>query len=329
MSERPPEQDKTITVSKPKEVRVVADSGPLAYIWDTARFEHMFRIADAMALAPIIPDHLRGIKRGQTFEEFTPAQVKGNCFRIVNQAMRWDVDPFAIVDETYVTAGKLGYQGKVVAAIINTKAPLKERLKYSYTGTKGRDDYEITVSGTFIGENEPRTVTLSVGEAKTQNQMWAKDPKQKLIYSGVVRWARAFASELMLGVLTDDDLERMETWRADSAKKAQNARTVEPPDFALNAESQSDASKPQNKGKTAEKETNSEESVYQRLYGVVREYTTPEDFMAGLKLIAFPGIQSDVELLSELSDELCEEIIPQVGELMDKIRDQRWVKGVK
>src|SRR4029077_8686136 len=118
---------------------------------------------------------------------FTATEIKGVCFRIVNQAVRWGVDPFSIVDETYVVGGKLAYQGKVIAAVVNAKAPIRERLKYSYAGTKGKDDLTITVSGTFAGEDKPREATLSVGEAKTENQMWRNDPEQKLVYSGVIR----------------------------------------------------------------------------------------------------------------------------------------------
>lgn len=336
MTDPTPEQDKSLALGKPKEIRVVTDSGPLAYIWDTARFEHMFRIAEAMAIAPIIPDHLRGIKHRDSFEEFSAQQIKGNCFRVVNQAMRWGVDPFAIVDETYVTAGKLGYQGKVVAAVINARAPIKERLKYSYTGTKGKDDYTITVAGTFIGEDEPRTVTLSVAEGKTQNQMWGKDPEQKLVYSSVIRWARRYTPELMLGVITEDDVDRMESWRAESARKAnaKEAKVVEKPSF----ESQSDAAqlepakpvvtlKPEGKGKTAEKQ----QSAQDRLYAEVHEWSgNPETFLAGLKLIQFPGCESDVELLSELSEETCETILAQgLKEVMARIRDEQWLQGTK
>jgi hypothetical protein len=51
---------------------------------DTARFEHLFRIAEAMSLAPLLPNHLRGDKQGV----YSAAQIKGNCFRVVNQAVR-------------------------------------------------------------------------------------------------------------------------------------------------------------------------------------------------------------------------------------------------
>ncbi len=179
-------------------MRLVEDNGPLAYLFDTARFEHMQRIAKMLAHATLTPAHLKGE---------TAEQALANCFRVANQAVRWGVDPFAVCDETYVVRGKLGYQGKLVAAIVNTRAGLRGRLTYSYTGQG--DGRTITVSGTFDNETEPRTVELSVGQAKTENQMWKKDPDQKLVYSAVTKWARKHCPEVLMGVLTEDDLERM------------------------------------------------------------------------------------------------------------------------
>jgi hypothetical protein len=52
-------------------------------------------------------------------------------------------------------------------------------------------------------------VDLKVKDAATDNQMWSKDPDQKLIYSAVVKWARRHCPEVVLGIITDDDMERM------------------------------------------------------------------------------------------------------------------------
>lgn len=190
----------SVTVAPKREIRVVEDSSALSYLFDTAKFEHSYRIAEAMARASLIPKHLKGPTKEDT---------AANCFLVVNQALRWNLDPFAVAPETYEVHGKLGYQGKLVAAVINTRAGLAERLSYTFSGTKGKDDFTVTVSGRFEGRDKSDTVTLSVGQAKTANEMWTKDPEQKLIYSGAVRWARRHAPEVILGVTTDDDLEAM------------------------------------------------------------------------------------------------------------------------
>jgi hypothetical protein len=149
-----------------------------------------------MAHASLTPAHLKGASQNEAV---------ANCFRVANQALRWGFDPFAIMDETYVVHGRLGYQGKLVAAVVNARAGLKDRLRYEHTGTGA--DRTVTVSGQFKDENEPRTITLSIKQALTDNKMWKTDPDQKLVYSGVTKWARRHCPEIMLGVLTDDDVD--------------------------------------------------------------------------------------------------------------------------
>ena len=186
-------------VEKPKvEYRVVEDHGPLAYLLDTARFEHLQRVSTLLASASLTPAHLKGNN---------PAATMGNCFQVVNQSLRWGLDPFAVAAETYVVQNKLGFQGKLIAALINSRANLSGRLRYEFDGAG--DDRTVTVIGRFDSEEDERVITLSVKQGKTTNKMWTSDPDQKLVYSGATKWARRHCPEIMLGVLTDDDLERI------------------------------------------------------------------------------------------------------------------------
>jgi hypothetical protein len=67
------------------------------------------------------------------------------------------------------------------------------------------------------------------------------------------------------------------------------------------------------------------------LRAALRECNYDEsDFLAGLKLIEFSGVQSDVELIEELSEKTCQAILETgVEGLMGDIRDYRWMKGMK
>lgn len=197
---------------QPRQVRVVEDQGPLSYLFDTARFEHLQRIALMMANQSFTPMHLKVFREDRTLDR---DGTLANCFRVVNQAIRWGFDPFAVCDETYVVQGKLGYQGKLVIAVINARAGLRERLTYEHSGAGA--DRTVKVTGHFKGESEPREITLSVKQAATKNDMWTKDPDQKLVYSGSIKWARRHCPEIIMGVLTDEDLERI-----------QNAETTPP-----------------------------------------------------------------------------------------------------
>ena len=188
---------------------VVQDDSAIAYLMDTARFEHLYRIATTMARASLIPKHLIGKTQDETV---------ANCFLVVNQAIRWGFDPFAVAPETYSVGGKLGFQGKLVAAVINVRAGLKRSLWYTFNDKTG-DALEVTVHGHIEGEEEERTVTMTVAQGRTDNAIWTKDPHQKLIYSGAIKWGRRHTPEVVMGVLTDDDLDAArEEARAIAAK---------------------------------------------------------------------------------------------------------------
>jgi hypothetical protein len=182
----------------PRAALVVHDQGPLSHIFDTAKFEQLQRVCSMLACSAFTPKHLVGR---------TEKETMANCFRVANQALRWQMDPFSVADETYTVAGRLGYQGKLVAAVVNSRAGLSGRLSYAFTG-KG-DALTVVVSGTFKDDGEVRTISLSVGQAKTKNDMWMKDPEQKLAYSGAIKWARRHCPEVIQGVLTEDDLHAM------------------------------------------------------------------------------------------------------------------------
>lgn len=200
-----PQVSALVPKADPKPVRQltpVIETGETQYIMDSARFDQAQRVALTMARSTLTPTHLMRDKSGA----FTLEQVCANCFRVVNQALRWGMDPFAVMDETYFIQGRMGYQGKLVAAVVNTRAGLKGRLSATYEGAG--DSRKVIVSGTFQGETEPRTAELTVGQAKTEgNAMWKKDPDQKLYYSAVVRFARRHCPEVILGVSIVEDLE--------------------------------------------------------------------------------------------------------------------------
>lgn len=194
-----PAQQTAVVPAPKREVRVVSDDSSLGYMLDTARFEHTYRIAGAMARASLIPKHLKG----SDFE-----QTQANCFLVVNQSLRWELDPFIVMASTYEVGGKLAFEGKLIAAVINARANLEERLSYEFNDGKG-DALELTVSGKIRGEKKARTITITVGQARTENKMWTRDPHQKLIYNGAIKWARRHMPEIILGIISDDDAEQI------------------------------------------------------------------------------------------------------------------------
>ncbi len=207
-----------------REIRVVESQ--IALI-DTAKFEQMQRVAEAMASATIIPDHLVAQpywwKKNMAPAEYEARRKElgpeewarswaearrrtvANCFLVVEQAFRWGMSPFAVAPETYVVGGKLAFQGKLVLAVVNVLAGLTKRLAFSWSGDG--PERSITISGQFADEDEPRVDTIVWKSVKTDNAMWKADPDQKLLYTGVLHWSRRHCPEVVLGVKSLEDLE--------------------------------------------------------------------------------------------------------------------------
>ncbi len=207
-------------------------------VLDTSKFEHMQRIALIMAASSVIPESLRYGKQkdasGKTFEaEFPRDVVIANCFRIVNQAVRWGMDPFAVADCASIVHGRLMWEGKLIAAVLEAK--LGVRLSYQFTGEDApiKDKaLGVIVSGTLPGEVSARTIEGTVSDwHKGDKSPWANPGawKRQLRYMGAREWARAHAPAVMLGIYTDDEFDSMMARDVPSGRRAVRLKDVTPP----------------------------------------------------------------------------------------------------
>ena len=154
-------------------------------------FPEAVRLAEMMSQGKLVPQHLQG----------KPA----DCLLVIEQAMRWGVSPFAVAQCTSVIQGRPMFEGKLVAAVVNSSGMLDGRLRHDFQGEG--DALKVVVSGKLKGEAEPRTVEVTLKEAKTSNGMWTKQPQQQLIYAGSRVWARRHTPEVMLGIYSPEEME--------------------------------------------------------------------------------------------------------------------------
>ncbi|MRX33180.1 hypothetical protein [Aminobacter sp. MDW-2] len=188
-------------------------------VLDTSRFEHMQRIASVMAQSTLIPESLYKEGTGTDKRELPLSQIISNCFLVVNQSVRWGLDPFAVAQSVAVVRGKLCYEGKLVAAVLDAK--LGVRLHHHFTGEPSKTDYRIYVSDQpwtedMIARVKPgmtypgaRIVDGSVAQWSTGDKSpWAhsKNYRRMLVYRGARDWARFYEPAVLLGVYTPDEM---------------------------------------------------------------------------------------------------------------------------
>ena len=189
----------------------------------------MIRVSDLMAgSGQAVPRHLR--------------KNPGACFAVTSQAMRWNMEPFALAQKTYTTddTSPLSYEGQAIIAALNNSPLLVNRLQFEWGGpwekiigrfvwkestkkaddngkpkkylAKAWDDNEeqglyCTVTATLVGEREPRVLQLFLMQARVRNSpLWVEDPRQQLAYLAGRRWGRLHAPDVIMGVYTPDEL---------------------------------------------------------------------------------------------------------------------------
>jgi hypothetical protein len=96
------------------------------------------------------------------------------------------------------------WEGKLVAAAVENSGAIIGHLDYAFEGSG--DTRAIVVSATRRGETNPRTVTVTLKEARTANEMWKRQPDQQLVYHGARVWARRWTPAVILGVYSREEM---------------------------------------------------------------------------------------------------------------------------
>jgi hypothetical protein len=172
--------------------------------FDPAMVDHFWRLATIIADGSTVPPSFRKNKEGTP----RPAnEIVANCYRVVNQAHRWNFDPFGLIDHAQIIDDKICWEGKVVAAVLESLGGIK--LKPTWTG---EGEYRsITVVG-FV-DGDPREVSGSVAGWRTP--LWTPEQYDLMLWYRAVReWGRMYAPETMMGVFTIDEMKPRETARS-------------------------------------------------------------------------------------------------------------------
>lgn len=130
----------------------------------------------------------------------------GACAAVCLQAGRWAMDPFMVANKSYLVNDQIAYESQLIAAVVNTRAPIRGRLKTRFIGEG--DGRQCIAWATFEGEDEPTEVqSPPFGKITPKNSpLWKSDPDQQLAYYTQRLWARRQVPELLLGVYDIDEV---------------------------------------------------------------------------------------------------------------------------
>lgn len=140
-----------------------------------------------------IPQHLRN--------------VPGACLAVTMQALRWEMDPFAVASKSYSVKDIIAYEAQLIAAVVHTRAPIKARPEYAYTGEGPDRRCAVTCEfddGVRRSYESPRIADIAV----KNSPLWKADPDQQLGYYSIRAFARRYCPEVILGVYTPEEAQQ-------------------------------------------------------------------------------------------------------------------------
>lgn len=144
----------------------------------------------------------------------------GACMAVSLQAMRWQLDPFAVANKSFFVNDQLAFEAQLLGAVIISRAPIIGRPKYRYEG-EGPELKCIVIVKTRDGETieheSPR-----VKEIKTKNSpLWQSDVRQQLGYYTLRAMSRLHFPDVILGAYDRDEIiELTPAPRADRSQAA-------------------------------------------------------------------------------------------------------------
>lgn len=139
-----------------------------------------------------------------------PPMLRGNpgsCLAICVQAAEWHFSPFAVASKAYEVNGRIAFESQLIHAVIESRAPLMQRLRCEYEGEG--DERVCIVTGHIRGEVDPLVYrSPKFGKILPKNSpLWKVDPDQQQWYFSSRGWCRRYTPDVLLGVYSKDEMQ--------------------------------------------------------------------------------------------------------------------------
>jgi hypothetical protein len=122
---------------------------------------------------------------------------------------------FSFMEKTYPIGNKLGFEGKILIAKINTSGVIKGRLKFVFSGDPLKNETRAIICSAIL-KDTGETVSAECSWVLANINEWTKNPKwntltdQMLVYRSAKFLSDRYFPELTMGMNTNDELEDAE-----------------------------------------------------------------------------------------------------------------------
>ncbi len=191
------EKEETQLQKRDPDKLVSVDAGSFSSLMDTARFEHLWRVSNLFAKSDLVPSHYRGKPE--------------NCMLTCQMAMRLDLEPLMLMQNTYIVQGRPGMEGKLVIALVNTRGPFTGPIEWEFDDEENPKKCTAFATHKITDRVCKATITWKMVEAegwsKKAGSKWLTIPAQMFRYRSAVFLARAYCPEVTFGFPTVQELQ--------------------------------------------------------------------------------------------------------------------------
>lgn len=173
--------------------------GEFSAFGNITHFENAQRMAKALCTSAMVPETYRG------------EQNIGSCLIALEISNRIGMNVLAVMQQLYVVHGKPAWSSQFLIACINASKKFTP-LRYRMTGAVSADTYGcVAWANDNTGEKlESPEVTVAMAKAEGWYQKngskWKTMPELMLRYRAATLFARLYAPEIAMGILTDSEV---------------------------------------------------------------------------------------------------------------------------
>ena len=183
-------------------------------------FEDAQRIAKALASSTLIPTQFQG------------QQGFANCLVALEIANRINISPFLAMQHLHVIHGRPSWSSSFIIAMVNGSGRFTP-LRFEMSG-EGESLACYAVATDVKSEQELKGPTITMLMAKKEGwssktgSKWATMPELMIRYRAAAFWGRLYASDLLLGIQSQEEVVDVELVNVSTNLDELNAK-IQPP----------------------------------------------------------------------------------------------------
>jgi len=183
-------------------------------------FEDAQRIAKALASSTLIPTQFQG------------QQGFANCLVALEIANRMNISPFLAMQHLHVIHGRPSWSSSFIIAMVNGSGRFSP-LRFEMSG-EGESFACYAVATDVKSEQELKGPTITMAMAKKEGwstktgSKWQTMPELMIRYRAAAFWGRLYASDLLLGIQSQEEVVDVELVNVSTNLDELNAK-IQPP----------------------------------------------------------------------------------------------------